>query len=459
MQRRNLKKYSRLFREYTELRLQDNREMVIGIVNGNIVNNITRSHSGISARVYKNGVWGFASQPDWSEKSIKKMIETATHNAVFLGIREKKLHKELPTNSMQIETDYTTNKKVRSQHERLQFLRDLDAWIEEKFPDLQSRSLHLHCLDMEKDLITSDGAITYSMIPRTLIYVSLSKHKNGTPFDLFHSLGGFGQFEDNFDDWNDLKPEIEKLYDQLIQKTNGVFPDAGRKECVLAADLAGILAHEAIGHTTEADGVLAGSIAAEFLNKQVASPLVTLVDFAHSYNGNLCPIPVFVDDEGTKAKDSIIIKEGVLNSFMHNKESALHFGVEPTGNARAYGFDDEPLIRMRNTAILPGKSNLETMIESIDDGYYLVKSSNGQADSTSEFMFGITFGYEIKNGKIGRAIKDTTISGVAFDVLKTVSMVSNEMSWECAGFCGKKQRIPVSMGGPAIKCQINIGGK
>ncbi len=88
-----------------------------------------------------------------------------------------------------------------------------------------------------------------------------------------------------------------------------------------------------------------------------------------------------------------------------------------------------------------------------------MKSSNGEADSTSEFMFGVVMGYEIKNGKLGKAIKDTTISGIAFDMLKTVTMISDDMAWSCSGMCGKKQMIPVGMGGPAIKCQVNIGGK
>ena len=143
---------------------------------------------------------------------------------------------------------------------------------------------------------------------------------------------------------------------------------------------------------------------------------------------------------------------------MHNKESSVLFGVPPTGNARAYTFADEPLIRMRNTAILPGHDKLGDMIASIEDGYYLLRPSNGQADSTSEFMFGVTLGYEIKNGKLGRAITDTTISGVAFDMLKSVTMVSDEMNWTCAGMCGKKTLIPVGMGGPSIKCRVHLGG-
>ena len=170
-------------------------------------------------------------------------------------------------------------------------------------------------------------------------------------------------------------------------------------------------------------------------------------------------MPVYVDAEGPTAPDAYIIDHGILKTYLHNKETAARFGVAPTGNARAYLFSDEPLIRMRNTAILPGTSKLEDMIASVDDGYYLIRPSNGQADSTSEFMFGVSLGYEIKGGKIGRAIRDTTISGVAFDLLKTVTMVSDEMKWLSAGMCGKKQPIPVGMGGPAIKCKVSIGGR
>ena len=114
---------------------------------------------------------------------------------------------------------------------------------------------------------------------------------------------------------------------------------------------------------------------------------------------------------------------------------------------------------MRNTAILPGTSKLEDMIASIDDGYYFIDTNNGQADTTGEFMFGICMGYEIKNGKLGRALLDTTISGVAFEMLKTVDMLSDTMSWASSGFCGKKQPMPVGLGGPDVKCKVTIGGR
>ena len=99
------------------------------------------------------------------------------------------------------------------------------------------------------------------------------------------------------------------------------------------------------------------------------------------------------------------------------------------------------------------------MIASIDDGYYLISTGNGQADTTGEFMFGVTMGYEIKNGNLGRALRDTTISGVAFEMLKTVTMLSDEPEWDSSGYCGKKQPMPVGLGGPAVKCKVTIGGQ
>ncbi|MCK4935999.1 MAG: TldD/PmbA family protein [Elusimicrobiales bacterium] len=456
---KDLKKYTPLFKGYTELRLQENRNTKVVFLNGNLVGNEKSSDSGISARTYQNGSWGFASTCDTQDNAIQSVIKTAYDNSVFLDSKLKKGLGALPSVHEISNNTFFTAKPRKTQKELVDFAAVIDAHILKTYKNIKSRNVIISSLDMEKSLITSDGSISHSMIPRTVAMVALTIEKNGLPIELHEVFGSRGQFEDVFEKPSDLFPKIEELYNHLVKKTEGVFPDAGNKECIFDADLAGILAHEAIGHTTESDIVLGGSVAANLMNQEVANPLITLVDFANTALGKTCPVPVYIDDEGTKAEDTVIIKDGVLKSFLHNKESAAHFKVKPTGNARGYAFFDEPLVRMRNTAILPGKSKLEDMIASVDDGYYLIKSSNGQADSTSEFMFGIVLGYEIKNGKLGRAIKDTTISGVAFDMLKTVSMVSKDMSWSCGGMCGKKQAIPVGMGGPAIKCRINIGGK
>ncbi len=455
----DLHRFKKQFNGYTELRLQENSTVFVSVVDGTVMGNSKRTEGGLSARVCKNGAWGFASSPDLTDDSIGRVITTATENAAFMDAKIANKPYELPSAPGNSSNSFKTEKPRKSQKELIDFARELDSIVESSCPNLRSRTVALNGLDMEKSLITSDGAVSYSLIPRTLFYIDLSIEKDGESFELFKPMGGLGQFEDLFSRPEDLKEDIAGTYEHLLRKSEGVYPEAGIVECVLDSYLAGVFAHEAIGHTTEADIVIGGSVAGEYLGKQVGSELVNMVDFANTAFGETCPVPVYVDDEGTLARDAVLIEKGVLKGFMHNRESALHFNAGPTGNAKAFRFSDEPIIRMRNTSDLPGKSTLDDMIASIDRGYYLLRFNNGQADSTSEFMFGINLGYEIKNGKLGRAIRDTTISGVAFDTLKTVSMISNDLTWSCAGMCGKKQPIPVGMGGPAIKCRVSIGGR
>jgi TldD protein len=451
--------FKSLLKEHTELRAQVNTNRAVTMLNGNIVSNLRSEESGVSARMYKGGVYGFASGAEYSDENIRKVILAAEENANFMDSRIKKNKPMLPT--------VGTGKKellkdVRDieQKQLINFAKEIDEYISKTYSDLASRTIAIRCDSMEKLLTVSDGFDSHSLLPRSFVYIFLTANaKDGTPVELYKPFGGFGYFDEVFEKPESLHADIDSIYTDLMKKAEGVYCDAGYKDVVMHPDLAGILAHEAVGHTAEADLVLGGSVAVHNLGKPVASQLVTMVDFAHTALGEQAPLPIYVDDEGTPAEDAVLIKDGILTGYMNNRESAQHFGMKPQGNARAYLFSDEPLIRMRNTAILPGKDKLEDMIASIDDGYYLTKTNNGQADTTGEFMFGVCMGYEIKNGKLGRAIRDTTISGVAFEMLKTVDMLSDDMLWTCSGMCGKKQPMPVGMGGPAIKCKVSIGGR
>ncbi|PVZ63574.1 TldD/PmbA family protein [Pelagibaculum spongiae] len=446
---------------YTELRVQQNNNTRISMLNGDLVGNSQSSQLGASARSYDKGQWGFASSADLTPDTLSSLIKSAGHNARFLASRSSKAGILLPETQFNCIHDLSTKKPRVSPQHLIEFLQAIDGYIVKACPKIKARQLMLATEDLEKRLLTSTGSDAYTLLPRAMIYVILTaENDQGEPIDLMEPIchGGV-QFEDAFTAPELLFPNIDSLYQHLMNKINAVAAEAGRKTVILDSELTGILAHEAVGHTTEADLVLGGSVAGDYLGKQVASELVTMVDLAHSYNGKQLPIPLWIDDEGVEAKDVTLIEKGILKEFMHSRETAAHFGHQLTGNARAFKFSDEPLIRMRNTAILPGQDKLADMISSVEDGYYLMRSNNGQADSTSEFMFGITLGYEIKNGQLGRAINDTTISGVAFDMLKTVSMVSDELHWSCGGYCGKKQSMVVSDAGPALKCEVNIGGQ
>ena len=444
----------------TELRAQRNLNRAVVLLNGSLVNNVRAEKFGVSARVYENGVYGFSSTAEYTDETVKDVLLAASENAAFLAKhagKGKGPHKAMTPARILKAYDISD----LEQRIYIEFAQTLDNYIVQKHPDLISRTVIVTTDSMEKLLCVSNGADGHSIIPRSYIYVVMdAMGADGKPVELFKVIGGgCGTFDKNYIRPEDCYAEIDSMYDRLREKAEGVYPDAGNKTVILGGILSGMLAHEAVGHTVEADLVLGGSVAGPNLNKRVGSDLVNLVDYAHTAFGKPTPLPVYVDDEGTEATDAVLIKDGILVGYMNSRETAERFGMIPTGNARAYLFSDEPLIRMRNTAVLPGTSKLEDMIASIDDGYYLLDTNNGQADTTGEFMFGVTFGYEIKKGKLGKALLDTTISGVAFDMLKTVDMVSDEMIWASSGMCGKKQPMPVGMGGPALKCRVTIGGR
>lgn len=455
---RNLGKYAKYFSGYTELRLQENRNLDITLLNGNLISNESNRSGGVSARVCQNGSWGFSSTPIMDEDAVRAAIRAASENAAFLDSRQKMGRKVYPDQKLRSEHYLGTVKKQRTRKEVVEFLREVDAYVVSTCKNLASRKLWFGGLEIEKSLLTSVGGVVYSMVPRTRLILFLSAEKDGKKADLSRIFGACGQFEDVFENSAALFRGIEELSDHLNKKLEGVSPEAGTWDCILGPDMSGMLAHEAVGHTVEADNVRAGSVARNFLGKQVGGEIVNLTDFANTAFGRVCPVPVYADDEGTMAEDVKVIENGRLNSYLHNKESAEYFRGKAAGNARAATFSDEPIIRMRNTAFLPGNSSVDEMIASVDNGYYFVESGNGQADSTSEFMFGVVIGYEVKNGRIGRPIKDTTVSGIAYEVLKSVSMVSKEFEWLSGAMCSKLQRVPVGMGGPFLKCRLRVGG-
>ncbi len=445
---------------YTELRAQENRAFHLTMLNGEINVNRNSKESGVSARTLINGSWGFASHPEIKKDSIENVIAKSIKNADDLN-RFKKQAEAFHFSKMKGAVgrkDHSFSQNKFSEKELIERLSFFDNIIAKKYPKLINRTVNFRGQNFLKEIINSENAETFEHYCRSFLFFSFSMDGQSGPVELSDFVGGIGEIESNLPEVSKFEECIDELYRHLVNKTTGVHAEAGVKEVILGSNLAGILAHEAVGHTVEADLVKGGSVAKEKFNQVVGSTLVNMTDFAHTAYGEICPSPVYFDDEGTIATDTILIDKGVLKSFMHNKESAAEFGVIPTGHARAWGFSDEPLIRMRNTAVLPGEHHLEEMISSVKDGYYLIDPSNGQADSTGEFMFGVRSGYEIKNGKLGRAILDTTISGVAFEMLKSVTMVSNDMTWNGLGHCGKKQMMHVGMGGPAIKCQMNIGG-
>ena len=444
---------------YLETRSHELRKRRILMVDGALTQNVQTSDAGASARVLQDGYWGFASGTDTSESGIARLVDQARRNAAAMGrFGPKQLH-PLVGGSYQGEHVFRGRAAI-SQKDCVEQLSALGAWIRQRYPDLKSTRLIISDEHHTKRVANSLGANALASIQRAAAHVIFSAESaDGAPVELIEYTSCKGSLADLELGPAAWQPVLDELHRHLRAKCEAVPARGGHHTVVLAPPLAGMLAHEAMGHPCEADIVLGGAVTGSLVGQRVASDLVTMIDLAHSFRGEETLIPVYCDDEGTPASDAVLIRDGILTQFMSSRETASRLGIAATGSARAYAPSDEPLVRMRNTAILPGTTRFDDMIAGVDDGYLLMKTGNGQADSTTEFMFGISLAYEIKGGKLGRAIKDTTLSGSAIKVLQSTDAVSNDMHWSCSGYCGKKQPMVVSTGGPALRVRAHLGGE
>ena len=444
---------------YSETRRHEVRKTRMLMVDGSLVANERTVEAGASARVYEGGYWGFASTSALAEGKQREMLDLARRNARAMSRFGPRQRLDLPGGTYRGEHEFRGRAPLTAAEcgERLAQIHD---WCMRRFPGLKSTRLQMTDEHHRKHIANSEGSDALSSIQRAYGVVALvAEDDRGTPVEMQEMLSCKGHLGDLAWSLEALEPQLEAMHEHLQAKRHAVPARGGIHTVVMSSHITGILAHEAMGHPCEADLVLAGGVTRDLVGKRVASDLVTMVDYAHSYDGTEAIVPVYCDDEGTPARDAMLIRDGILAEYMHTRETAARLGLANTGNARAYLPSDEPLVRMRNTGIVPGRDKLEDMVAGIDDGYLLLRTGNGQADSTTEFMFAVRLGYEIKRGRIGRAIRDTTISGSAIKVLQDVDAVSDEMRWVASGYCGKKQLMVVGMGGPDLRTRVHVGGE
>ena len=444
---------------YLESRHHELRKTRMVMVDGNLTSNLRSVQAGVSARMYLDGYWGFASAPADGADVQGQVRARAAQNARAMGLFGARPSLALPGGHYRGE-QRRMGQPAMTAGECAERMAELHAHCMAHYPGLKSTRIMATDELHTKALRTDGGGESLALIQRVAVAVTLvAEDDQGTPIEVRESLSGIGSFADI--DWSlqALAGRLDILHGHLQAKRHAVPARGGLHTVVLAPELAGMLAHEAMGHPCEADSVLSGAITADLQGQRVASELISMVDLAHHYNGQETLCPVYVDDEGTPAEDVLMIDRGVLRQFMHSRETAARLGLPPSGNARAYGPDDEPLVRMRNTAILPGTSSLDELVAGVEDGYLLLDTSNGQADATTEFMFGVNLAYEIRNGKLGAAVRDTTVSGSALKVLQSVDGVGSDMKWCNSGYCGKKQPMVVSVGGPSLRARAQLGGQ
>lgn len=417
--------------------------------------------SGVGIRTLVDGAWGFSSTSDLRPKSLEKALKQAIECAKFLSRLKKAKIQNLPkvplARGVFVLDGYERLKKMSLQ-EKLETVLRAEAQTRQRSNTIASSICGYNEMFEDKIVVTSDGAHAISQLCRNEFRLQAIAEKTGERVSGNQSIGTTGPWECLFSHRN--VDELTEITAKLaVDLMNAPKVHGGLATLILSPAMVGLLSHEAIGHTVEADFVLSGSVAAGKIGQRVASPLVTLVDAgtvkAHPNGGG----DLLVDDEGVATQNTTIIREGILTSYLHNRESAALYNVSPTGSARAWLYSDEPLIRMRNTFILPGETPLEEIIADTKDGYLVDGPLGGQADATGEFMFGAQKVLKIENGKIVGLLRGATISGIAFEVLSTVDRVSKEFQLDLgSGYCGKGQPAKVDAGGPYLRCRALIGG-
>jgi TldD protein len=446
---------------YVEARYQSRVASEVNFINGELERIRVVENAGCGIRVLVDGCWGFSSTSNISNDALKDSLDQAIVAARTLARTKKNKVKGLTESKMTRGTFSTSassdNLSDINIEQKVQVAKEAEKEARSNRAVKTASCTYRDMLD-HKVIINSDGADIEIHDSKPEFSVTAIARKASQSVTAHEGVGVTGAWDDLFKKKSHL--EYARIASARAAKLLDARHVSGKKTTViLDPAMVGLLSHEAIGHTVEADFVLSGSVVKDKIGTKVASDLVTLVDSGRSEIATNAGGTIIVDDEGVVAGRTAIIEKGMLKSFLHNRESAMIFGAASTGNARAFQYSDEPLIRMRNTYIEPGDDKLNDMIRETKHGYIIKGARNGQADANGEFMFGAEEVHLIENGEEKELLRGASISGNAFEVLQSVDMVGNEFQYDIGtGYCGKYQPAKVDGGGPYIRCTAIIGG-
>jgi TldD protein len=221
----------------------------------------------------------------------------------------------------------------------------------------------------------------------------------------------------------------------------------GRMRAVLDPELAGVFAHEAVGHASEGDLVKEGSsVLAGRIGERIGPDTLTIADDPALTEFGFEP----VDAEGCRTARTEMVSRGRVNAYLHTRETLAALGNGMAGHGRAEG-GDPPLVRMSNTFIETGDATLGEILAECGDGILLVGSRGGQVDpGRGVFQFNAEYGYLIENGEKTRMVRDVSLSGEILSTLHGILLCGNDRVMH-QGYCGKGgQSVPVSDGSPHI---------
>jgi len=433
--------------EYCEARIEEEVKKVFILKNGKFESSIQEKSKGMGVRVIENGA-AFFSLTNLSKKKIREGLREAIREAKLsssIALSDEKAYKA----SYKLVGDFPGEEEIK------EFLLDLDKKV--TLPWIKSRIFFLTTTLTKKYFVNNEGAKIYSEIQRFHLEYNLIG-KDGSKIEqrnfFFGNSGGWKDFLK-------LKAEetVESEARKMIKIIHAKKNKKGKYDVILAPELVGIIVHESCGHPLEADRILgreaaqAGESYAKIdsIGRKIGSEKVTIVDdptVKKSYGFYL------FDDEGVKARRKFLIKDGIINEFLLNRETALLLNTKSNGSARAMNFAREPIIRMSNTFMLPGDFELDEMIEDIKRGILIKSFTEWNIDDIrwNEKYVGFE-AYEIVNGEIKDFVKRPVIETTTEELYSKIDACSKDLHF-VAGTCGKgepMQGVPVWMGGPYIR--------
>ncbi len=426
----------------------------LGLEDGKVTQSYGSISLGMGVRTVKGDQTGYGFTQDLTEESMMSAAATASTICALNAAEPNPFSKLATGNFYPLEPDFN-GIPAKS---KLPLLQDLNQKCFAQSPEIIKVTASFSSALKQMLVVTSDGVIAEDIIPSGYMAANVTAERNGRKEQAGWNLGGRRDF--SFYTQGVLDKIASIAVKNAVTSLDAIQPPAGEMPVVLGPGITGILLHEAIGHGMEADfNRKKTSTYCTMLGRKVAEPFVTIID--DGTNMNLAG-SINVDDEGVPGQKTILVENGILRGYLHDKISAKQYGVAPTGNGRRQDYQNYPIPRMRNTYMLGGEASPEDVIKQAGNGIYVETVANGQVDiGAGDFAFYVSKGRMIENGKLTKPIKDINIMGNGPKMLANITMAANdlEMSQGGAGYCGKGQMVSVGFGLPTCLVKsLTVGG-
>jgi TldD protein len=425
------------------------------VQNGTVENFSQISLSGISARVLvDNKSWGFSSTNQVKAEKVEATLRTAMKlaSASAGSKRQKIMLKPAKVENVKVSALAEKPFEEASLEEIERIPLEAYRGASEAGPKIANAKASFLGIQDRKWFASSEGSRIFQESTRQLLFMDVVAKEGNVYCPASENLGHTGGLE-----LFDKTPPADlgrKVAEKAVKLMGTEAPPSGDFNVILHPTICATLLHEAIGHPLEADLAMAGGGFGNYVDKLVMSKLVTIYDDGAVHRG-LGYLPY--DDEGVKSDHSILVKDGVLKSFMHDRTSAASMKALPTGNAHAWDYSVEPLIRQTNIGIEAGDFTIDEMIEDVKEGLFIEGTFGGEAGPSADFTFGFQNAYWLRKGKLAQMTRGANLSGNAISVFKTIDAVSKEVILR-PGACGKGQFAIQGRVVPAIRCKIMVGG-